>query len=180
MANVQLNEDGVHPLLDKHERQKSIQPLKDKELYDYYVSKGGKLSFEKYKHIKNLIFFNISESIFKDGARIDVPFFGEMFIQETKLPVKQFDDYYKRNGNYKPEFVFQRFKHIGRPILNIYSKFELNASPYYYVIDNITNKRYNYKTMYDSIVRKNTVWLKNKIKGLKYPKSYKKDDNYVY
>lgn len=179
MSKIQLNEDGKHPLLGTKQHKMSLNPLSNSFLYKYYIKKGGKLSYEKYVQVQMLIFLGISSAIFKKGARIDVPFFGEMFIQETKLPLKQHDEYYKRNNSHLPEFVFQRFKHA-RPILNIYSKLELSLTPYNVFIDPVNGKKYPYKAMYDSIIRKNAVWLKNKIDKLKYVKSYKQKDDYVY
>jgi len=80
MGKVILGKTNKHPLLGNPVNANDFRTLTDHKLYTYYKEHGGKLSIQKYKSVKKALFIKFMEYVMFKGRRMDIPFFGEMFV----------------------------------------------------------------------------------------------------
>lgn len=161
--NIVLDEKNRHPLLDRSSNNVGFNTLSTYQNWVYYKENGGTLSLDKYRSTLKLIFKKIMEGVMYEAKRIDLPFFGEIFVQETKVPVRENKRMIKRNNHYIAELVLQRYNH-SRIQMNLYQDVELLI----------------YKPITKLKVQKAAIKAKRKNKDIKFVKSFKKHEDYVY
>ena len=180
MGKVILGKTNKHPLLGNPVNANDFRTLTDHKLYTYYKEHGGKLSIQKYKSVKKALFIKFMEYVMFKGRRMDIPFFGEMFVQETKVPIKETKNNIKENNHYISELLLQRYNHSRMP-MNLYQDIEITLQNRTRLYDAYIKKgvRHFTKPIKDRVQR-SAIRAKRKDKNLKFIKSYKKHDDYVY
>lgn len=178
MGRVLLGRNNIHPMLMQDINMNDYKSPTDKQQYRYYKDKGGILPYNQYRSIKKRIFIKLMEHVYK-GKRIDIPFFGEIFIEETKIPVKLSKNSIKNNNHFIAELVLQRYNHSRIP-MNFYQDVELTLAGDDRITDEYIGKNYRHqhKMPYKNIIQ--YITAKAKRKNIKFVKSFKKHKDYVY
>jgi len=185
MGRVLLGKTNRHPLLGSDIEIKDFKAIGDAELHNYYKDHGGTLSREKYKSLKKLIFIKFMEYVLFKGRRMDIPYFGELFVQETKVPARESKNSIVMNGHYIAELLLQRYSHTRTP-MNFYQDMELTLKVDSRIEDAYTNKRVNrrkpvpFTKPYKDKVQLSAAKAKRIDKDVKFVKSFKKHEDYVY
>ncbi len=181
MANVILGKTNRHPLLGSDIDPKDFKSLSDNKFYKYYKKNGGKLPEHRYKALKKIIFTKFMEHILLKGSRLDVPYFGELFVQETQVPVRQSKSNIKRNNNHIAELLLQRYNHSRAP-MNLYQDVELTLLVNARLEGSSLNKRTSYKftNPYKKNIQKIAIKARRINPDVKFVKSYKKHEDYIY
>ena len=181
MGRVLLGRNNIHPMLMQDISMSDYKNPKNLEQYQYYKQNGGKLPFRQYRSIKKRIFIKLMEHVYNKGKRIDLPFFGEIFIQETKVPVRESKNSIKNNDHFIAELVLQRYNHSRIP-MNFYQDIELTLAGDSQIADNYIKKNYRHRHRmpYKNIIQYIAIRAKRIDKNIKFVKSFKKHEDYVY
>lgn len=178
MGKVHLGKQKKHPMIAEH-KTRDLDIVRDKELYDYYIQNGGTLPFKKYKSIKKMIFIKLMEHVLYKAKRIDIPYFGEIFVQDIKLPLGNTSNSIIKNDGNISELVFNRFNH-SRHAMDIYQNLELTHANDDRIYDAYTKKRYQFRFPYGNKIQLAAIRSRRRTIGLNYVKSFKKHPDYIY
>lgn len=181
MGRTLLGRNNIHPMLMQDISMSDYNSPKDIEQYKYYKDNGGTLPFPQYRSIKKRIFIKLMEHVYNKGKRIDIPFFGEIFIQETKVPIKESKSSIKNNDHFIAELVLQRYNHSRIP-MNFYQNVDLTLAGDDRISDYYINKKYRHqhRMPYKKIIQYIAARAKRKDKNIKFVNSFKKHEDYVY
>lgn len=179
MARVILGKENKHPLLVNYINKSDFAKVGDAKAYSYYKEHGGKLSRERYKSVKKQMFTKFMEFVLKKGRRMDVPFFGEVFVQETKVPLRETKNNIVQNNYFITELVLQRYNHARLP-MNFYQDIELTLKVDTRYTDVYNNKPKTFTHPYKEKIQRLAVNVKRTDKTVQYTRNFKKHEDYVY
>lgn len=143
-------------------------------VYKYYLKNGGLIKDkERYCAILKAVSVEIINEILTKGSRLEIPFFGEMYIEEQKT-ISTRNNKVKKNNYFIPTLVFKTILQ-GNYFMKMYSTlhiFDLNTFFRYRKDDKL--KQYNKKKITDSAVIYNVTRAKKKQKVYYYKRLIKK------
>jgi len=143
-------------------------------IHKYYLKNGGLITdrFRYYAILKAVSVEIINEILIK-GSRLEIPFFGEIYIEEQKT-ISTRNNKIKKNNYFIPTLVFKTIlqRNYYMKMYSLLHIFDVNR--FFRYTQNNKSKQYNKKTITDSAVIYNVTLAKKKGKVYYFKRLIKK------